>query len=161
MLELGSYVSTSKIPLQLMSRRDLPTTRILVGSRVRHASPAHTPIHQATIKMSIQLMSSGICPQPGSWWGPGFDTPALHTHAPINQATEQNAATVDEQSGLAHNQDLGGVQGSTRQPCTHTPIHQATDKIPLQFMGSLDNGHVPPTKVLVGPGPMKDQGKVQ
>ncbi len=32
----------------------------------------------------------------------------------------EDAAAVDKQPGLAHNQDLGGVQGSTRQPCTHT-----------------------------------------
>jgi hypothetical protein len=49
----------------------------------------------------------------------GFDTPALHTHTNPS-SNRQNTAAVDKQLGIAHNQDLGGVQGSTCQPCTHT-----------------------------------------
>ncbi len=106
-LHTSIHQATVKIPLQLMSSLDLPTTRILVGSRVRNASPAHT--HQSIkqlLRYRCSWWAAGTCPQPGSWWGPGFDMPALHTHTNPS-SNRQNATTVD---GYIHHAVLVGPE---------------------------------------------------
>jgi hypothetical protein len=118
-----------------------------VGSRVRHASPAHT--HQSIKqpnKMPLQLMRSRDLPTTRILVGSRVRH-ASPAHTSIHQATEQNAAAVDEQPGLAQIRILVGSRVRHASPAhTHQSIKQL-NKMPLQLMSSRD---LPTTRILVG-----------